>query len=202
MAGDRGVAGAVERRQQRALGPHAGAGSPDRRAPPAAPAAAHRRRGTRARSRPGRPPAASPRAAGPSRRSGASPRRFRPACASSVASTSPAASLRSRVPTLPRRLTTRRSGRRASSWAWRRSEALPTSAPRRQRVEPARPPRDQHVARVLARQHRGQHQAVRQPGRQVLDRVHREVDPPRRAARPRAPCRTAPCRRARRAAGR
>mmetsp|Transcript_26650 Transcript_26650/g.74499 ORF Transcript_26650/g.74499 Transcript_26650/m.74499 type:complete len:278 (+) Transcript_26650:37-870(+) len=55
--------------------------------------------------------------------------RRRPAYASSVQSTSPSCSLRSRLCTLPRKLTTLRCGNLASSWAWRRSEADPTTAP-------------------------------------------------------------------------
>ena len=47
----------------------------------------------------------------------ARPRRFSPASARIVASASPAASLASRVPTLPRSVVTVRSGRRARIWA-------------------------------------------------------------------------------------
>ena len=65
------------------------------------------------------------------------PRRLRPASASSVASAAPSASLRSRVPTLPRMGTTVTSGRRARSCARRRSDPVPTRAPA---GRPARPP--------------------------------------------------------------
>ena len=59
----------------------------------------------------------------------ASSSRFKPAIASRVASTAPSLSLRRRVSTLPRKVTTSRSGRRRLTWACRRSEALPTAAP-------------------------------------------------------------------------
>src|SRR5688500_11729560 len=88
---------------------------------------------------------------------GISARRLRPASASRVASTSPASSLASRVPTLPLRLTTRRSGRRARSWAWRRNEALPITAPggSASRAAPPRatsPPLEQRGLELLAEQ--------------------------------------------------
>ena len=53
---------------------------------------------------------------------------LQPGEASRMASTSPAASLRSRVSTLPRQLITSRSGR-APACAWRRREAVPSTAP-------------------------------------------------------------------------
>ena len=53
---------------------------------------------------------------------------------------------------------------------------------RRETGEPAgagiRVGRDQCVARIGARQHRADRQPVRQPGRHVLHRMHRDVDPP------------------------
>src|SRR5450759_4330479 len=57
------------------------------------------------------------------------PIRCRPAAASTTASRSPSVTRRSRVSTLPRRSTTSRSGRTASSWATRRGEPVPTRAP-------------------------------------------------------------------------
>ena len=57
------------------------------------------------------------------------PSRFRPASASSVASTWPSSSLRSLVSTLPRSGVTLRSGRSRLAIAWRRSEAVPRVAP-------------------------------------------------------------------------
>ena len=53
-----------------------------------------------------------------------------PANASSVASAAPSSSLRSRVSTLPRNVMTSRSGRSRFTCACRRSEAVPTTAPR------------------------------------------------------------------------
>src|SRR5947209_685086 len=50
-------------------------------------------------------------------------------CLKKKTSTPPAASLRRRVSTLPRRGTTARSARRRLTSAWRRSEAVPTVAP-------------------------------------------------------------------------
>ena len=135
VAGDRGVAGAVERRQQRPLGAHAGAARRivDRREQ--RPRRARRPRGIRGRSRPGRPPAACL-----GREDHGARRRRAPGASARPAR---AASRRPRRPracavgcsTLPRRLTTRRSGRRASSCAWRRSEALPITRALRQAVE-------------------------------------------------------------------
>src|SRR6185312_8665575 len=57
------------------------------------------------------------------------PSRRKPASASSVASTSPASSFASRVSTLPRSGTTERSGRSRLAIAWRRSDAVPSTAP-------------------------------------------------------------------------
>ena len=80
---------------------------------------------------------------------------------------------------------------------------VPTTAPCGSAVDPAGPrARDQHVARIRARQHRADRQA-----RPAARSAGPSSSAPRgrsggRAAPPRAPCRTAPCRRARRAAGR
>ena len=57
------------------------------------------------------------------------PSRFKPASASSEQVKSPAATRPSRVCTLPRMISTRRSGRRCSNCACRRTEAVPTKAP-------------------------------------------------------------------------
>src|SRR5216684_1077310 len=57
------------------------------------------------------------------------PSRFRPASASRVASTTPSSSFLSRVSTLPRNVTTEMSGRRRLTMAWRRNDAVPTTAP-------------------------------------------------------------------------
>jgi len=68
------------------------------------------------------------------------PSRRSPAMASSVASTCPSSSLRSRVCTLPRSGKTSRSGRSSSTCAWRRREAVPTTLPagRPARLSPRR----------------------------------------------------------------
>ena len=57
------------------------------------------------------------------------PSRFRPETASRMASKSPSAARRRRVSTLPRSISTFRSGRRARAWAWRRRLAVPSRAP-------------------------------------------------------------------------
>ena len=60
----------------------------------------------------------------------ASPRRVTPAAASNAASYSPSSTLRTLVSTFPRIGLTKRSGRRASNWPWRRRLLVPTTAPR------------------------------------------------------------------------
>jgi len=57
------------------------------------------------------------------------PSRVRPAMARKVASARPSSSLRMRVATLPRKVTTCRSGRRARACASRRRDAVPSFAP-------------------------------------------------------------------------
>src|SRR5690606_15294904 len=64
-----------------------------------------------------------------SRMRASKPRRCKPAAARMMASKSPLSSLASRVFTLPRRSSSSRSGRRARSCAWRRSDEVPTRAP-------------------------------------------------------------------------
>ena len=149
----------IDRRQQRARSDH--------------------RRGIRRRSRPGRPPAASRRARAPCAPAGSRPRRSRPARASRVASTSPASSLRSRVSRLPRRRRpSRRSGPARQQLGAAAQRGRADHGALRQLGDPAGAlARDQHVARIGARQHRADRQARRQPGRQVLHRVHRKIDP-------------------------
>ena len=97
--------------------------------------------------------------------------------ASTAASTTPSLTLRSRVSTLPRRISTAMSGRSRRSCNIRRMLEVPTRAPagsaanpwpvRLTRASRAHPPGDGHHA-----------QADRQPGRHVLEAVHRQVDPP------------------------
>ena len=84
----------------------------------------------------------------------ARPSRSSPAAASKVASASPAASLASRVSTLPRNSTIAQVGPpRAAAARARRGEEVPTTRALRQRGEAVRA--DQPVAHVGARQHRG-----------------------------------------------
>ena len=106
----------------------------------------------------------------------ARPSRLRPASASSVASTSPASSLRSRVSTLPRNDTTLRSGRSRFTSACRRSEAVPTTAP-------AGSSRSDFALRLMKTSRgssRGSTAAmirpVRQYRRHVLGGMHGDVD--------------------------
>ena len=105
------------------------------------------------------------------------PSRLSPAAASTSASTSPAASLRSRVSTLPRSSTTSRSGRAgAAAGRARRSDAVPTRAP-----AAARPATraDQHVERVLARR-RGDELGARRrssPGTSLAECTARSISP-------------------------
>ncbi len=163
-------------------------------------------RAARLRRRSGRPPAAPPRrssricsssepwpAAGVIDSAGigkaissARPSRRSPATASTIASSSPSASLRSRVSTLPCSSLTSRSGRAASSCARRRRLAVPTLAPSGTSSSEDPTP-IQASARILPRRHRGQHQPLGQLRRQVLGRVdpdlrlaieQRPLDPP------------------------
>ena len=101
---------------------------------------------------------------------------MRPATASSVASTSPASSLRSRVSTLPRNGATPTSGRSRLTKACRRGEAVPTTAP-------AGSSRNVLALRLMKASRgssrgkkAGEHEPRRQHGRQILRRMHREVD--------------------------
>ena len=170
----RAVAVAAERGEQRALGGHFGAARRvvDRREPVAR--RARRPRGIRSRSRPAPAPAAiRPGSSGwpvP-----VSPSRARPAAARKVASASPAASLASRVATLPRNGHDPAVGprverlRRAARRAGADHRALG------QRGEARRA--EQHVALVGARQDRGEREAVGPQRLDVLERMHRGVDP-------------------------
>jgi len=122
------------------------------------------RRGFRSPGRPG--PEAGGASTGSSSIFGRSPRprRFRPASARRMASASPARSLASRVSTLPRSMTTSRSGRRCRDWAWRRRLAVPRARAARQRIEGLEPLAEEGVARILALRHGGDDQAGRQGG--------------------------------------
>ena len=79
-----------------------------------------------------------------------------------------------------------RSGRRCSTCARRRRLEVPTTLPGRQRRQRAAAPRDEGVARILARQQRRDGEAVGLQRRHVLHRVHRDVDRARRRAPPRS----------------
>ena len=72
--------------------------------------------------------------------------------------------------------TTSRPRPRARSWAARRGEPVPIREPAGQLAEGQPVAGDQRVARVLAQRHRGEHEALGLGGRQVLERVHGEVD--------------------------
>jgi len=91
-------------------------------------------------------------------------RRRKPASASRVASSSPASSLASRVPTLPRSSTISRSGLWCSSWAWRRTAAVPTIAPRgRSAIRRIAPSRDATI-RTSRGSARGSNAAIARAG--------------------------------------
>ena len=112
------------------------------------------------------------------------PSRRRPASASSEAANSPPATLASRVCTLPRssrdaqvrpamqklRLAPHRGGADDA----RRPAGMSNGSAADRRV--AAGAKDQRVARILALQRAGQHDARRQCGFQVLQAVHREID--------------------------
>ena len=160
VAGDRRAARAVERGEEGALaGERAGGRRRDRSRASSVARARVVDRASRCRSRPARPPAETSSTSSIAVAASASPSRFRPASASSVASATPSSSLRSRVSTLPRNGTTSRSGRSRSISACRRSDEVPTVAPCGSSAMDLRLAADEGVARVLARQEGGEHQA-------------------------------------------
>ena len=106
----------------------------------------------------------------------ARPRRSSPASASSVASASPSAIFLSRVSTLPRRSTMRRSGRRRLICAPRRNDEVPTTAPAGSSASDGALAADEGVTHIGARQDRGDANSGWKVGLQVLHRVHGEVD--------------------------
>ena len=187
MAADRRLAGAVEHREECALAGNRASRYRRDRCAPALRACARRPRAFRCRWR------LAPTAG---RNSSAlmilvaccvSPSRFMPASARIVASTSPASSLRSRVSTLPRSGTTRRSPRARLAIACRRSEAVPSVAPCGSSAsEPAL--RLMNTSRGSSRSR--QAASINpgwQNGRHVLGRMHGEIDAADRAALPRSP---------------
>ena len=109
--------------------------------------------------------------------------RLSPAPARIAACTCPSSTLRSRVGTLPRSSTTSRSERRCSSCARRRKTRRADAAAARQVVERlGEEPivHDEHIARILALEHRDEREARRHVGGKILERVHAAVDLPRR----------------------
>ena len=149
-----------ELREQRSLGRDAGPGAPGRRAPGARVPAARRRPGTPRRERPG--PGAGSICSGSSTSvaSSARPSRARPARASTTASSSPEATLPSRVSTLPRTPTTLHAeaeGLDLGHPAWR-AGADPGAG--RQLAEGEAVAGHHDVARVLPRGHGGERDAV------------------------------------------
>jgi hypothetical protein len=101
------------------------------------------------------------------------PSRSRPHSASTSASTSPESSLRIRVFTLPRIGRIVRSGRHRINWAWRRNEAVPI-------LGPSVRPRGLRLRRQkrVARQHTRNRQPGREPGLQILQGMHRQINMP------------------------
>ena len=108
----------------------------------------------------------------------------------------PRSALRMRVSTLPRIGTMSKPSPSACSWAVRRGEPVPIRAPGGSSPRREAGRADQRVARVLAQRHGGERDPGRRRGRQVLQRVHGEVDPALRAAPRAARSRRRRCRRA------
>ena len=142
----------------------------------AAPPPRRRRRGTRPPAHPARGRAASAAGRATSVTSSSRPSRARPARASTTASTSPERTLPIRVSTLPRIGRHSRPRPSARSWAARRGEPVPTRAAGGQLAQGEAVAGDQHVARVLAPGTAASDEARLGGGRQVLERVHGEVD--------------------------
>ena len=93
-----------------------------------------------------------------------------------AASNSPSRTFRMRVSTLPRMDRTSRFGPEPASWAERRRLLVPTTAPSRDR-RASRASRATRQSRTSSRaRHRADDDAVRVLGRQILERVHGEVD--------------------------
>ena len=159
----------------RMLGRHAGRGRRVIDGGEPARVSSHRPRGIRCRPRPGRRRAASRLPAPACRHGPCRAASGRPAPAESPRRR-PASRLASRVSTLPRKLTICRSGRRCRSWARRRSAEVPTMAPCLEVGDAPDVARDQHVARILARQEGGDQQAGRLRRRHVLHAVDRGID--------------------------
>jgi hypothetical protein len=106
------------------------------------------------------------------------PRRTRPARASTMASHSPASTLRRRVSTLPRSGTTSRSGRRALRATMRRRLDVPTRAPSGQPVEREVARGHEDIPGVFAPRDARDHEPFGESAGHVLDGVDGEVRPP------------------------
>ena len=150
---------------------------PGRRAPPAA--SRHRRRrrrGTRPRARPARARAASAAGRAISVIASARPSRASPARASTTASSSPSATKpQPGVDVAAHGDDLEAEAERAQlRGPARRAGADPR--PGRQLAQRQPVAGDEHVAGVLARRHGGEHEPRRRRGRQVLERVHGQVD--------------------------
>ena len=176
VAGDRRLARAVERREEGALAGERQrrVAMVDRREQIAHPRIV--RRGTRWRSSLARRPVENVSSGSSAAIFCSSPMRFSPAEASSVASNSPDSTLATRVGTLPRKSSMRRSGRARRSSASRRSDAEPTRAPCGKCVERSWRPSRQRIANIFALQARADHQSFGEHRLHVLRRMHREVD--------------------------
>ena len=173
----RHVATAVQRAVHRALGFDARRAWPHRRARRnSAQRRARRRRDIRSRSRPAPAPAATPAHPG--------------ACGCAIVETQPRkpgagehdgvvvarVELRQpRVDVAAQVAAARRSGRRARSCAWRRSDEVPTRAPCGSVVDVVEAVADERVGGVGARQDRRQREARLQLHRHVLERMHRAI---------------------------
>ena len=132
---------------------------------------------SRARSRPvpaaGRTPSASSHSVISSSRCS----RTIPAAARTAASTSPSATFCSRVSTLPRSGAVARSGRAMRDQRFAPHRRRPDDRAGVELAERLAVARHEHVARVFAFEDRGELEAVRLGGREVLEAVHGDVDP-------------------------
>ena len=113
------------------------------------------------------------------------PSRFSPAIASMIASKSPFASRLSRVSTLPRNGSIRKSGRWRNNSNCRRADDVPTRAPCPSACHGSSAPALRQSRRASADASRGSSRAgtaailklLRQYRRQVFQRMHRDIDP-------------------------
>ena len=163
--------------QERPLGRRRRRVQPDRRARREARASRRRRRGTGPRAPPGRAPEASSRLDSHSVTACSSPSRRTPAAASTAASNSPSLTLRIRVSTFPRieRISRSRSERRELRRA--AQAARPDDGARRRAPRASAAPGATRQSRTSSRaRDRADDDARRILGREILERVHGEVD--------------------------